>query len=112
MIEIYTQNLEDTWFAVALNKQQIVTSSFGVDQETALNNVLGNLPFNVPFQVFHEPISSAKTTLTALKCIYDGKDVNKNLPLATSHLPAYTKKVLKATIGDSTWLRNLLWCNR
>ena len=97
MIEIYAQNIEDTWFAVAVNKQQIVTSSFGADQKTALNNILGNVPFNVPFQVFHEPIASAKNTLPTLKDIYDGKDTNTNLPLATTHLPAYTKKVLKTT---------------
>ena len=32
-----------------------------------------------------------------MKSVYDGKDVNVNLSLATSHLPAYTKKVLKTT---------------
>jgi len=98
MIEVYTQNLDNTWFAVALNKQQIVTSSFGSDQKTALNNILGKLPCNVPFQVFHEPIASAKTALSALKCIYDGKEIKTPIPLATSHLPAYTKKVLTATL--------------
>jgi O-6-methylguanine DNA methyltransferase len=97
MIEVYAQNLDNTWFAVALNKQQIVTSSFGSEQKTALNNILGKLPCNVPFQVFHEPTASAKTTLSALKCIYDGKENKTSMPLATSHLPAYTKKVLTAT---------------
>jgi O-6-methylguanine DNA methyltransferase len=97
MIEIYAQNIEDTWFAIAINKQQIITSSFGADQQTTINNVLGNIPFNRPFQVFHEPVASAKNTLATLKCIYDGKDVNPNLSLATAHLPAYTKKVLKIT---------------
>jgi len=97
MIEIYTQNLEDAWFAVALNQQQIVTSSFGADQPTTLNNVLGNIPFNMAFQVFHEPTTYAKNALATLKCIYDGKTANINLPLAMSHLPAYSKKVLKTT---------------
>ena len=97
MIEIYTQNIEDTWFAVAINKQQIVTSSFGPNQKTTINHVLGNVPFNLPFQVFHEPQASAKNTLATLKDIYDGKEVNITLSLATSNLPAYTKKVLKAT---------------
>ena len=99
MIEVYTQNLEGTWFAVAINKQQIVTSTFGANQKTALNNVLGNVPFNLPFQVFHEPTADAKNTLAVLKLIYDGKDPKTNLPLATTHLPAYTKKVLKATLS-------------
>ncbi|MCL5949429.1 MAG: MGMT family protein [Candidatus Bathyarchaeota archaeon] len=97
MIEIYTQNIENTWFAIAVNKQQIITSSFGTNQKTTINNVLCNVPFNLPFQVFHEPTASAKNTLTVLKSVFDGKTVNTNLSLATSHLPAYTKKVLKAT---------------
>jgi O-6-methylguanine DNA methyltransferase len=97
MIEVYAQNLDNTWFAVAFNKQQIVTSSFGSEQKTTLNNILGKLPCNVPFQVFHEPTTSAKTALSALKCIYDGKEIKTSMPLATSHLPAYTKKVLTAT---------------
>lgn len=97
MIEIYAQNLEDTWFVVALNQQQIVTSSFGEDQSTTISNVLSNIPFGMPFQVFHEPTVCAKNALSTLKCIYDGKTANTNLPLATSHLPAYSKKVLKTT---------------
>ena len=97
MIEIYTQNLDDTLFAIAFKDQQIVTSSFGADQPTTLNNVLGNLPFNVAFQVFHEPIAYAKNSLATLKKIYDGKAADINLPLATSQLPAYTKKVLQTT---------------
>lgn len=97
MIEIYTQNIEDTWFAVAINKQQIVTSSFGPNQKTTINNVLGNVPFNLPFQVFHQPTASAKNALATLRDIYDGKEVNANLSLATANLPAYTRKVLKTT---------------
>ncbi len=97
MIEVYTQNLDKTWFAVALNKQQIVTSSFGAEQKTALNNILEKLPCSVPFQVFHEPIVYAKNALSSLKFIYDGKENKTTIPLATSHLPTYTKKVLTAT---------------
>ncbi len=97
MIEIYTQNIDDTWFAIAINKQQIITSSFGANQQTTIKNVLGKIPFNQSFQVFHEPTTSSKKALTTLKGIYDGKDVAPDLPLATNHLPTYTKKVLKAT---------------
>ena len=97
MIEIYAQNIEHTWFAIAIHQQQIITSSFGANQQTTINNVLGNIPFNVAFQVFHEPVASAKNILATLKSIHDGKDTNTNLSLATNHLPAYTKKVLKTT---------------
>ncbi len=97
MIEVYVQNLDDVYFALGINQQEIVTTTFGVDGKTALGTVLGNLPFNVPFQVFHEPTNRAKTALLTLKDIYDGKDPNSILQLATKHLPAYTRKVLRAT---------------
>ena len=97
MIEIYAQNIQDTWFAIAVNQQQIITSSFGADQQTTIKNVLSNVPFNMTFQVFHEPVPSAKNVLTTLKRVYDGKKVDENLSLATAHLPTYTKKVLKTT---------------
>ena len=99
MIEIYIQNFENTWFAIAISKQQIVTSSFGENQKTVLNNILGNLPFNEPFQVFHEPLTYAKIALSTLKCIYEGHEVKATPPLAISHLPSYTKKVLEITLA-------------
>jgi O-6-methylguanine DNA methyltransferase len=97
MIEIYTQNIDGTWFAIATNKKQIIATSFGIDQKTTVEKVLFNIPFNLAFQVFHEPVTSAKNTLATLKGVYEGKNLNVNLSLATSHLPAYTKKVLKTT---------------
>jgi len=99
MIAVYTQNLDNTWFAIAISKQQITTSSFGENQKTVLNNILENLPFNMPFQVFHEPITYAKTALSTIKRIYEGHEVKETLPLAMSHLPAYTKKVLEITLA-------------
>ncbi len=53
----------------------------------------------MPFQVFHEPTAQAKAVLSALKDIYDGKEPQVKLTLATKTLPAYTKKVLKATLA-------------
>ncbi|MCL5876935.1 MAG: methylated-DNA--[protein]-cysteine S-methyltransferase [Candidatus Bathyarchaeota archaeon] len=97
MIEVYSQNRNGTYFTIALQQQEIVASTFSGDQKTALENILCNLPFNVPFQIFHEPSPKAKTALQTLKDIYDGKGTNTALPLATKHLPPYTQKVLKAT---------------
>jgi O-6-methylguanine DNA methyltransferase len=98
MIEVYSQNFDDTWFSLALNQQQIGASSFGADQPTTIKNVLGSIALNSPFQVFNEPTTFAKNVLTSLKSIYDGKKDTPNLSLATNHLPIYTKKVLKTTL--------------
>ncbi len=98
MIEIYTQNVGDVWFGVAYAQKQIVTSSFGVSQQLTLSNILGNIPFNVPFQVFHEPSAFAKNILASLKSIHEGKNVNASFSLALTRLPIYTQKVLKTTV--------------
>jgi methylated-DNA-[protein]-cysteine S-methyltransferase len=98
MIEIYTQNFDDSWFSIALNQQQIVASSLGADQPKTIINILENISFKHPFQIFHEPTTFAKNALNTMKNIYDGKNVSSNLPLATNHLPMYTKKVLKTTL--------------
>ncbi len=99
MIEVYAQNFDGIWFAVALNGGHIVVSTFYNQEQAAVSSILANLPFNAPFQVLHTPTRTAKTALTALKEIYDGKDTDTKLPLVTANLPAYTKKVLKATLA-------------
>jgi len=99
MIEIYAQNLANTWFAVALCDQKIVTSSFATSEKTALIHVLNNLPFNTPFQLFPEPNPTATVILQAIKQIYRGEDTKVKLNLATEDLPVYTQKVLKATLA-------------
>jgi O-6-methylguanine DNA methyltransferase len=98
MIEVYSQNLDDVWFGVAYVQQQIVASSFSASQQLTLRNILMIIPYNTPFQVFHEPSSLTRDTFASLKRIYDGENVNVSLPLAYAHLPTYTQKVLKATL--------------
>jgi methylated-DNA-[protein]-cysteine S-methyltransferase len=97
LIEIYSQTVEGITFAAAFENNEVLTTTFGADQKAALSTVLDNLPFKMSFQVFHEPTLQARQALDVLKMIYDGKDTFTNLPLATTHLPSYTQKVLKAT---------------
>ena len=98
MIEIYSQNLDGVWFGVACAKQQIVASSFSPSQQLTLHNILMMIPYNTPFQVFHEPSALARDIFASLKKIYDGENVNVRFPLAYARLPTYTQKVLKATL--------------
>jgi len=98
MIEIYSQNIDGVWFSVACTQQQIIASSFGTSKDVILNNILGSIPYNLPFEVFHEPSAFAKNTLASVKSIHDGQDVKARFSLALARLPAYTQKVLKATM--------------
>jgi len=97
MLEIYTKNMDGTWFAVACSQQKVVTTSFGETQQSALSHILSNLPYNMSFQVLHNPTNFAEAAITVLKTVYDGKDADLNLQLETADLSVYTKKVLKIT---------------
>jgi len=98
MIKVYSQKLDGVWFGVASAEQQIVASSFNASQQLTLCNMLMIIPYNTPFQVFHEASAFARDTFASLKKIYDGENVNLSFPLAYAHLPTYTQKVLKATL--------------
>lgn len=97
MIEIYIQNIDGVWFGVGCTQLKIVASSFGESKQLTLSNLLENIPFNVPFEVFHEPSAYAKNILSSLNGIYEGQNVNIRFALNLARLPAYTQRVLKAT---------------
>ena len=98
MIEVCTQNLDGVWFGVACDEEQILASSFSASQQGTLTNLLEIIPYNNPFQVFYKPSDFAEETLPFLKKIYDGEAINATFPLAYARLPAYSQKVLKATL--------------
>jgi methylated-DNA-[protein]-cysteine S-methyltransferase len=99
MIEVYSQNRNGTFFAVALENHEVVAATFSCGQEDVLQSILFNLPYNQPFQIFYEPTPEARTLLQMVIDIYEGKETTKQSPLATKNLPVYTKKVLKATLA-------------
>jgi methylated-DNA-[protein]-cysteine S-methyltransferase len=99
LIEVYSQTLYGITFAYATDKGEILVTTFRPDQKEALKSIFDNLPFGEPFQVFYEAPPTAKEVLAKLKAIYDGKDIDIKLPLATKDLAAYTKRVLKATLA-------------
>lgn len=88
---------DEVFFVIAINQQKIITTSFGKELENALNKVLDKLSFNVPFQVLHENSEQAKKTFSTLRALYEGKNISIQLNLEDTHLPAYTKRVLRVT---------------
>ena len=108
MIEVYSQNLEGTWYGIACANSQIYASTFSTSQQTTLTNLLTNIPYNTPFQVFHHPSTFAKTVLTSIKEIYQGRNADAGFSLAYSRMPAYSQRVLKTTAADPNRLRDIL----
>jgi O-6-methylguanine DNA methyltransferase len=99
VIEVYSQTIDGVTFAAALDNRKIVVTTFRADPQAALECILDNLPVGEPFEVCREATAEAKTVLNALKAIYDGKDTDATLTLATSDLPAFTNRVMQATLA-------------
>jgi O-6-methylguanine DNA methyltransferase len=99
VIEVFSQTSAGVTFAAALEKGKILVTTFRDDPQVALEGILDNLPEGEPFEVCREASAEAKVVLDALKAIYDGKDTDAILTLATSRLPAYTNRVILATIA-------------
>jgi methylated-DNA-[protein]-cysteine S-methyltransferase len=99
VIEVYSQTFDGVTFATALENGKILVTTFRADPQEALDSILDNLPFAEPFQICREASAEAYTVLSALKAIYDGKDTDATLTLATSRLSSYTNCVIQATLA-------------
>jgi methylated-DNA-[protein]-cysteine S-methyltransferase len=97
MIGLYTEKIEGVWFGVACDEKSIFATTFASSGERALRDLLRDIPFNVPFQIFKKPSAFAEGALALLKNVYDGKDVSESFPLATNHLSNYMRHVIRVT---------------
>ena len=95
--------MENEWFGVASDEQKVFGTSFGSSGKQVLQDLLGVIPFDVPFQTESTPSLMAEKTFTILKNIYDGKDAACAYSvLAVDHLSAFKRKVLAATFRIPT----------
>jgi len=98
VIEVYCKKIDGIWFGVACDQKEIFSTSFDSNEQKTLSSLLATIPFDVPFQVSCESSAFAEVVLNSLKKIFDGRKVDNTFPLAYDSLPAYTQKVLKATL--------------
>jgi len=100
MIQIYTQTVNDTWFAIAscAEQQQVVATSFASTEQKVLNNLLNLLPFNVPFQIMSSLSVYAKDVFVLMANVFEGKVVVYDFSFVMDKLPKYTTMVLKAVM--------------
>jgi methylated-DNA-[protein]-cysteine S-methyltransferase len=94
MISIYIKNIENVWFGLAFEGEEIFATTFAFNKEKAVQSLLRSIPFNVPFQQVESSIF-AEHVIAVLRDIYDGKDVLYNFSLAKKHLPNYTERVIE-----------------
>jgi methylated-DNA-[protein]-cysteine S-methyltransferase len=97
LLDIYMETYGATTYAVVMRGCTIAATAFSSDKKTAQSSTLSKLPLGEAFEIHLEPTLEGKAALQALKSIYEGKEPQTVLQLATQHLPAYTQKVLQAT---------------
>lgn len=98
MINLYIKEMENVWFGIAFDGEEIFATTFAFSRQKALQSLLRSIPFNIPFQQSEKPSDFAEYAIAVLKDIYDGEDISANFSLATKHLPNYTRKVIEATL--------------
>ncbi len=98
LIGIYAKNIGEVWFGVACDEQRVFGIAFAADEQKTLKSLLEEIPFDVPFQVFSKPSAFAEAVLAVAADVFSGKGASCSFPLSMEHLPAYTRKVLEATV--------------
>jgi len=95
MIRLYTKNIGGVWFGIACSEKEVFATTFAFSKEKALEGLLENIPFNVPFRQSEKVSGFAERVIALLKDTYDGKEVSGSFSFAMNHLSSYTREVLK-----------------
>ena len=95
MIHVYCKNIDEMWFATAIENETIMATTFAPNENDALKHLLKSLPYNMPFQMAEKPTQFSKKVLSALKSIFDGKNASSKFKFMMKHLSIYAQKVLK-----------------
>ncbi|MFQ6074158.1 MAG: methylated-DNA--[protein]-cysteine S-methyltransferase [Candidatus Bathyarchaeia archaeon] len=95
MIHIHCKEINGMWFAAAITNEAVIATTFASNEKDALKHLLKDLPYNTPFQMAEKPTQFSEKVLTALKSIFDGKDISPRFELEMKPLSAYAQKVLK-----------------
>ncbi|MGB9959139.1 MAG: methylated-DNA--[protein]-cysteine S-methyltransferase [Candidatus Bathyarchaeales archaeon] len=95
MITLCIKNLKNVWFGAACGEEKVFATAFAFSRQQALQKLLLNIPFNVPFQHLDKPTDFAEKVIDTLESIYEGKDISKKFSLAMGHLSSYAQKVIE-----------------
>ncbi|MEM1565936.1 MAG: methylated-DNA--[protein]-cysteine S-methyltransferase [Candidatus Bathyarchaeia archaeon] len=95
MLTLYVGYVEGVWFGVAHENEIVFATAFAFDRGQALQNLLRNTPFNVPFQHSEKPTQFAEKVISSIADIYHGRECAESFSLAMEWLSSYAQKVLK-----------------
>ena len=96
MVSVYAKKAGDVWFGVAFEDERIYATGFGSSEKSVLGSLRTSIPSNVQFQCLKKPTVFAEHVISALKNVYDGKDVSQDFTFETKHLSDYAKRIIEA----------------
>ena len=94
MINIYHKELDEMWYAAALEYDKVIATNFGSNESKVVKQLMKSLPYSTPFQMAEMPNQLAEKLLTTLKSMFTGENVSSDFKFEMAHLPNYSKKVL------------------
>ena len=98
MIYIHHQQINNTWYAAAVQNDKVFATAFSQKEQQVLRHLLENLPYDTPFQATEKPNQLLTELLKTLKAIFDGKDKpSHSFKITMNHLSSYAKRVLNCT---------------
>jgi methylated-DNA-[protein]-cysteine S-methyltransferase len=95
MLTLYVGAVKGAWFGVAHENETIFATAFAFDRSKVLQNLLRNIPFDIPFQHSGKPTPFAEKVISSLADVYNGRGCGENFCLVMSFLSSYAQKVLR-----------------
>lgn len=95
VVSLYTKDVGNVCFGVAYENEKIFATTFASDERKALQNLLKNIPFNIPFQHSKAPSVFASQVIESLKKVYDGLGVAQSFSLYMNDMSNYAKRVIE-----------------
>jgi len=96
MMNLCAKAIDHVWFGTACSEEKVFATTFAFNEKNCLQNLLRNVPFDVPFQHSEKTTFFAERVINLLRDIYDGKEVSFGFSLSMDHLSAYAKRVIEA----------------
>jgi len=91
------KNVDDVWFGIAYEEEEVFATSFGSDERKVLKNLRGSLPAGIMLKSSGRASTFAERILEILKLVYDGKNADVGgVQLNMNRLPSYSRLVLGA----------------
>ncbi|HVP41559.1 MAG TPA: hypothetical protein VMS95_06370, partial [Candidatus Krumholzibacteriaceae bacterium] len=95
MLGLYRKKIGETWFAAALDGNKIIAINFAGNEKDALQPILKNLPYDVPFETMEKSDANAEELFKAMSGILEGKDISFRFEFDMNRLPRTTRRVLE-----------------